>query len=339
MQTLKKFVYHPEIDFIRIICILSVIMIHTSSKILAISGNDLLNHPFTLFLNQSTRFAVPLFFVISAFGLKLNYSQDFKYLPYLKQRLSKLLLPYLFWSSIYYFLVYPHSSNSIIQTLLLGSASYQLYFIPALFIFYLFFPLISRYFKFINQYLPLTVLFILQFIVLFRDYYIRPLSFPHPINVFILNFIFFIFGILTCLNQDKIFYFIKKYKIFFALISLILAIYITFEGAFQYYKTQNYLSFYSQWRPSVLLYSISTFSLFYYLGKNIKINSQIIKKISSYSFFVYFIHIIFIEIIWRYLPNPILLTNPLISFILVLIPSYFLAYLSSKIPKLSLLTG
>ncbi|MDD3998892.1 MAG: acyltransferase [Candidatus Shapirobacteria bacterium] len=338
MQAIKKYIYHPELDFIRTLCIFSVIMIHTTTKTLSISGNDLVNYPFTLFLNQLSRFAVPLFFIISAFGLKLNYFDNFKYLPYLKQRLSKLLLPYLFWTSIYYYLVYPHSSKSIFYALIHGSASYQLYFIPTLFLYYLLFPLISRYSKFINRQTPLIVLLILQFIILFLDYYFRPLSFSQSVNVFLLNFFYFIFGVLAFLNQEKILNFVKKYIKIIVPLSLIMAIYITFEGALRYFKTQNYLSFYSQWRPSVLLYSITVFSLLFYLGKKVKIEEKYLKKISSYSFFVYFIHIIFIEIIQRFLPAACLY-NSLLLYILVLIPSYLCAFLSSKIPSLSRLTG
>jgi len=338
MSDVKKFIYHPELDFIRIICIFSVIMIHTTTKVLAISGNDLVNYPFTLFLNQLTRFAVPIFFIISAFGLKLNYSYDFKYLPYLWQRLSKLFLPYLFWTLIYSYLVYPHSSQSVFQALLLGSASYQLYFIPSLFLFYLFFPLMSSYINYLNHWLFMTILLIIELTLLSLDYYYQPLSFAHPINVFLLNFIYFILGILAFLHQEKIMKFVKKYLKVIIPLCLIMAIYITFEGALRYFKTQNYLSFYSQWRPSVLLYSITVFSLLFYLGKKIKIKEKYLKKISSYSFFVYFIHIIFIEIIQRFLPAACL-NNPLFLYLLVLIPSYLCAILFSKIPGLSRLTG
>lgn len=338
MPGLKKFIYHPELDFIRIICIFSVIMIHVTTKILAISGNDLANYPFTLFLNQLSRFAVPLFFVISAFGLKLNYSQSFKYLPYLWHRLSKLFLPYLFWSLIYYYIIYPHSSDSFIKAFLVGSSSYQLYFIPSLFIFYLIFPLLLRYINIINHWLFLIFLLVVQFTLLSIDYYFKPLSFAHPINVFLLNFIYFILGILSSLHQEKILIFIKKYLKIIIPLSFVFAIYLTFEGAFRYLKTQNYLSFYSQWRPSVLIYSVTIFGLLFYLGKIIKINPKYIKKFSSYSFFVYFIHIIFIEIIQRFLPAAYL-NNSLLLYFLVIIPSYLCAFLFSKISKLSKLTG
>ena len=290
MSALKKYIYHPEIDFIRIICVFSVIMIHTTTKVLAFSVNDLAGHPFTLFLNQLSSFAVPIFFMISAFGLKLNYSADLKFFPYLKQRLSKILLPYLFWSFIYYYFVYPHNSQSFFRVLLFGGASYQLYFIPTLFIFYLLFPLIYRYFKFISRPLPLIILFIIQFIFLSIDYYYRPLSFAYPIKVFILNFIFFIIGVMASQYQSEIFNFVKTHKKVIISLSLLLAFFITLEGAFRYIKTQNYLSFYSQWRPSVLLYSITIFSLLFYFGKNTKINPELIKKFSSFSFFVYFIY-------------------------------------------------
>lgn len=334
----KEDTYHSEIDILRIVSIFSVVLIHTTSKILDFSKFNIASHPFALFLNQISRFAVPLFFMISAFVLEHNYSQKFNYLIYLKKRFSRLLLPYLFWSLIYYYFIYPHNSDSIIKSLFIGSSSYQLYFIPTLFIFYLIYPLLSRYLNIISHWLLFIILLIVQFTLLSIDYYFKPLSFAHPINVFLLNFMFFIFGMLASHHHNKIFSFIKKYKKLYIIFSLLLAIYIYFEGALRYFNTQNYLAFSSQWRPSVFLYTIILSSLLFYFSKQIKINPFFIKKISSYTFFVFFIHVIFIEIIWKILPVTYL-NHPLLSYGIVLIPSYICAFLFSKIPKLSKLTG
>ncbi len=338
MADYKEDRYHAEIDILRTVSIFSVVLIHTTSKILDFSKYDLVSHPFALFLNQISRFAVPLFFMISAFVLEHNYFHHLKYLPYLKRRFSKLLLPYLFWSLIYYYFIYPHSSDSFIKALLIGSSSYQLYFVPTLFIFYLTYPLLSHYLNIISHWFFFIILLIVQFTLLSIDYYFKPLSFTHPINVFLLNFMFFIFGMLASHHQDKILSFIKKYIKIYIIFSVLLAIDIFIEGFIRYFKTQNYLAFSSQWRPSVFIYTLALSSLLFYFGKQIKLNPLLIKKIASYSFFVFFVHVIFIEIFWNFLPL-FFLNNPLISFSLVLVSSYLCAFLSSKIPKLSKLTG
>jgi len=338
MADYKEDRYHAEIDILRIVSIFSVVLIHTTSKILDFSKFNIASHPFALFLNQLSRFAVPLFFMISAFVLEHNYSQNLSFFPYLKKRFSKLLLPYLFWSLIYYYFIYPHSSDSFTRALLVGSSSYQLYFVPTLFIFYLVYPLLSRYLNIISHWLFFIILLSVQIAILSIDYYFKPLSFPHPINVFLLNFMFFILGMLASHHQDKIFSFIKKYKKIYIIFSLLLAIYIYFEGSLRYFKTQNYLAFSSQWRPSVFIYTFILSSVLFYYSKQIKVNPVFIKKLASYSFFVFFIHIIFIEIAWRLFPI-MYLNYPVFSFITVIIPSYLTAFLSSKIPKLSRLTG
>jgi len=338
MSEVKDAKYNPAIDLLRIISILSVILIHTTTKALDIAKHDLLGHPLTLFLNQATRFTVPLFFLISAFVLELNYPPNFNYFSYLKKRFSRLFLPYFFWSIIYYFFIYTQHSKNFIFTLLSGDASYQLYFIPTISIFYLIFPLLHHYFSFFTSKLSIVLFGFFQIIILAVDYYYRPLPFFQPLSIFILNFDIFILGILASRHQKNILDFVKKYYLFFVGISVILAIYIFWEGQSLYLKTNNYLFFYSQWRPSVFIYTLFISSLLFFIFNKIKLNSGLIKKLASYSFFVYFVHIIFLEIICKYLPNSIF-SFPLIPFFLISFSSYLLAFLVSKFPLLSKITS
>jgi len=338
MSAAKEENYNSAIDLLRILSILSVILIHTTTKILEYTKYDLVNHSLTLSLNQFPRFAVPLFFLISAFVLELNYPQKFNYFSYLKKRFSRLFLPYLFWSVVYYFVIYPIQSKSFIANLFLGDASYQLYFIPALFIFYIIFPLFHNYLKFIINKFSLLILGLIQIILLSYDYYIHPLPFPHPVSVFLLNFNVFILGILASHYQKNILTFVQKYRWHFLFISILLSLFIFFEGKTFYLKTNNYLSFYSQWRPSIYIYTLLIGPLFYYIFSNIRLKINLIKKIASYSFLVYFIHVIFIELIWKILPKTVLI-NPLVPFVFVSILSYLTALIVSKIPYLSKITG
>lgn len=329
--------YNPAIDLLRILAIISVLLIHTSTKVLELSRLDFSNHYFSFFIDQATRFAVPIFFLISAFLLELTYPRDFKYLTYIKQRFFRLFLPYLFWSLIYFYVIYP-GSNNFPLALLSGGASYQLYFIPSLFIFYLFFPLMHNCLKYFKNKYILLILAILQLLLLGNDYYLKPLPLPQPIGVFILNFDIFVLGIIASHYQKNILDFVKQYKFILTLLTIILAFAITFDAAWQYQHTNNYLFFYSNWRPLAFIYTLSISSLLFYQFSKLKISHDLIKKLSSYSFFVYFIHIIFIEIICQKLPS-IFSSNTPILFLLVFIPSYLSAYLASKIPHLSRLTG
>lgn len=338
MLDAKNGKYNPAIDLLRILSIFSVVLIHTSTKILEYFKYDLLYQSQTLFLNQAFRFAVPLFFLISAFVLELNYPQNFNYFSYLKKRFSRLFLPYFFWSVIYYFVVYTSHTKSFFIDFLLGDASYQLYFVPSLFIFYLVFPLLHRYLKFFTNKYIFILFALIQIALLSIDYYFNPLPFPHPISVFLLNFDIFILGMLASRYQTSILNYVRKYRIFYIVLSILLAFFITWEGRNFYLRTQNYLSFYSQWRPSIFIYSLIFGSLFFSFFSNLKVNVSLVKKIASYSFFVFFIHVIFIEIFWKILPYS-LLSYPLFSFLIVLTPSYLLAFLFSKIPYLSKLTG
>ena len=330
--------YNPSIDLLRIVSIFSVVLIHTSTKILEYYNYDLVNQTFTLFLNQAFRFAVPLFFFISAFVLELNYPQDFNYFSYLKKRFSRLFLPYLFWSLIYYYFVYTINTKSFFTAFLLGDASYQLYFVPSLFIFYLVFPFLHRHIKFFARKFILIFLLIVQLSLLSLDYYFQPLPFPHPVSVFLLNFNIFVLGILASHHQVKILDFVKKYQISFISAFLILAVYITLEGRNLYLQNQNYLSFYSNWRPVNFIYTLVFSALFFYIFSRFKHKTVFINKIASYSFFVYLVHVIIIEITWILIPHPFL-SHPFFFLLATLIPSYLLAFLVSKIPHLSKITG
>lgn len=338
MSLLKTDKYDLTIDLLRIISILSVVLIHVSTRDLEFDSFNLSTHFFTLFLNQVTRFAVPLFFLISAFVLELNFPQNFNYLIYLKKRFRRLFLPYLFWSAIYYFFIYLQHSKSFFQVLLTGDASYQLYFIPTLFIFYLIFPLIHHYYSILTSKKSLIFLGIIQIILLSFDYYFHIISLPYPFSVLLFNFYVFILGMFFSHHQSDITNFVFKYKNKITLSLIFLSILITSEGYLLYKITGNYLSFYSQWRPSILLYTLLIFVYFYSYFSQKKLNQSLIYFFASRAFFVFFIHVIVLESIWKYLPHLILSFTPL-YFIVVTSLSYFLAFIVSKIPYLSKLTA
>lgn len=297
------------IDALRVLAILAVILIHTSIKIIQLGGRG-------LFLHQIASFAVPVFFMLSGFVLELH-AANFN----LVKRLSKLVLPLFFWSLIYFYWVYPGGSN-FWWAFITGSASYQLYFIPTLIIFYLLFPWLRR----LTHPWLLIFLGLVQFYLLYHDFYVAQLSLVLPLRIAALGFFAFILGIMASRHQAQLLKLSHKYQLILLGLIIFLAWFIFREG-----QTGNY---YSQWRPSVLVYSVCIAAFFYQLFTRLKL-PKFTHTFSNLSFFVFFVHVIILEVISRSLTR----TNNLVLFSLVTGISFGLAFLAHKIPHASKLTG
>jgi surface polysaccharide O-acyltransferase-like enzyme len=346
----KKKLYNPVVDILRIISILAVIFIHTSTKTLATSAFALTKIPWSLFFNQAARFAVPLFFMISGFVLELNHHVNEGYLTYLKKRLSRIFIPYVFWSLIYYFFIYANGHDpSFLNVLLQGTASYQLYFIPTLLIFYLLFPFIHTFCEFLINKWVLIIFGLIQLILLYYDYDVKPLQIYHPVGIALLNFYVFLLGIVLARNQERFKNFIRKWKLLLFIGTVVFAVSIFLEGLNGYLNTHNYLTFYSSWRPSVLIYTIFFSGFFYWVfDRRLKFVS-VIKKCSQLSFFVFFIHVLILEVVWNSVGLKLLqITNGKIIyniwfdplfFLVITIISFGLAFIAHKLPYVNRLTG
>jgi len=330
-----------SIDTLRAVSILAVILIHTTTKVLEFTHYDLINYSFTLFLNQIGRFAVPLFFLISGFVLELSSEHDVNYWQYIKKRFSKIVIPYLFWSLFYYYLIYNQNHDNLIRVILTGNASYQLYFIPTLCIFYILFPLLHKIYKYIANIPVLVLIGATQIWLMNQDYNVRQFALPDPIRIFTLSYFFFILGIIAFRNKEKILEIADKIKYFLIVTTPILAYYIFKEGKNKYFKTYNIEAFYSQWRPSVLIYTLVLGVLLFYFFEKAKFQSRFIEKFSKLSYLVFFIHVIILEEIWKVFGDNLAgkVGFNSVFFILVASLSFGIAYLIHKIPNLNKLTG
>lgn len=338
-----------SVDIIRSISILAVLLIHSTTKVLEITHYNLNSTPFTLFLNQIARFAVPLFFLISGFVLEYSSSPDLNYWSYIKKRFSKIVIPYIFWSLIYYFLVYNQNHDDLIHVMLVGNASYQLYFIPTLCIFYLLFPILHKIYKYIANIWVVLVLGVSEGILMYHDYFVRQVAFSDPIRVFILAYFFFVIGVVAARNKNKILEIVGRFKYIFFTAVPVLTLYIFEEGRIRYFQTYDIKSFYSQWRISVLIYTLVLgATLFYIFGKS-KFQFKLLEKFSGLSYFVFFIHVIILEEIWKYFGYKLfdLIGKNIFGevgfdsllFICITIISFGIAYLIHKIPHLAKITG
>lgn len=209
------------IEYIRGISMLGVVGIHIGSQYLMNPTPNL--HLVALF-EICTRFSVPIFFFISAFGLfyNLDTSRPFtmsSYKEFLLRRGKTVLVPYLAWSLFYIIhnailwqYVGSLSVVGIISDLIFGTGSYQLYFMVLLLWFYLLMPLWINIVRWCNA-KKLMLLFFLQIIINYildivaNPYYMEPSLWKtlltYRLNYWVIYYFFiFVLGGWLAVNSD-----------------------------------------------------------------------------------------------------------------------------------------
>jgi len=283
------------------------------------------------------------------FVLEFNHMDKINTFEYFKKRLGRIAVPYIFWSLIYYFFVYSENSNNLVQVLLKGNASYQLYFIPALCVFYLLFPLLHYIYKFIANRWVLVFLGAFQIWLLNHDYIIHQFKFADPVRITILAWFFFLIGMVAAHNKEKILAFAYKFKAFLITATTIAGIFVLWQGVHDYLTDGSWLNFYSQWRPGVFVYTLLLGVLLFSVFERKKFKLDLLEKLSGLSFFTFFVHVIVLETFWLQVGvktfemfNVNRLTRGIFDtafFVVVSIISFGVAFAVHKIPKLYKITG
>lgn len=354
MNDKSKGIYISSVDTLRVAAIAAVILIHSTTTTLQYLDHNVNIGFISLFLNQSARFAVPLFFLISGFLLELNYRNNVSYSIFFKRRASKILIPFIFWS-LFYFLIgngldfKSLLSNKFLEVLLEGKASYHLYFIPILIIFYLLFPILHKFINFLKNPLVLIPIIIGQGMILFNDYYGEGINIHSSLRIACLVFAMFLVGMVASHYWDKIISIFDKFKILIILSTFILQFIIFFHVKDLTATQQTTKYIYNQYSPANYIYTILVALILGSQIKSSKIMEGIIVKLSKLTFFVFFIHVFILTLIWDMVLKKIILTDgnllllnfwfDLFIFFIVTFISFSLAFIAHKIPGLSRITG
>jgi membrane-bound acyltransferase YfiQ involved in biofilm formation len=170
-----------------------------------------------------------------------------------------------------------------------------------------------------------------------------------PLHIAILSYFFFVIGIVAARNKEKIISFVGKWKYIVIPMGLISGIYVYWEGRGRYFLTDNYLSYYSQWRPSVLLYVILVGAILFYIFDKPRVQNSLLQRMSKFSFLVFFLHVIVLEGIWSIFGKNLFsqmsmsaggkIIFDLLLFGVVAGVSFIASFVLHKIPKLNSLTG
>lgn len=307
----------PELDYIRGISMLGVIGIHIGSQYLM---NPTPNIHLVALFEIFTRFSVPIFFFVSAFGLfwHLDLNSAFDYRRFYYRRAKSVLVPYLFWSLFYilhYTVLYRSTMllhvKEIIKYLIFGFGSFQLYFMVILMWFYLLMPLWIPIVKRLTI-RHLSVLLAVQIAFNYWSCYIlRPTVFSNPyvsyliaqrLNYWVFHYLFiFLAGAYCAVHWQKFKAYIDSH-----LRSLSLFFLLTGAGLLcHYYYLVRYAGYRPEWAINVaqqlspigVLYTLACSLFFFSLFRSQTFPlclRKILELCGYHSYFAYLFHPIMI---------------------------------------------
>lgn len=220
-----------SINYMRGLCMLGVIGIHAGSYSLT---NAYVNTALVALFEILSRFSVPAFFFLSAFGM--FYSQPlrekFNYSSFIRRRARTVFFPYLCWSGIYiaYLTIVSHSFEGwspvvLWNTLLYGLACYHIYFLVILLWFYALMPFWRLLLlKMMPQAkVTFTILFVLNVWFNFESAYLWSFhsdhiwlqnAFDYRLNYVVFHYLFiFMFGAYTAEKFDDVKNWLSRHSI------------------------------------------------------------------------------------------------------------------------------
>jgi surface polysaccharide O-acyltransferase-like enzyme len=303
-------------DNLRAFATVSVILLHVSAPILYLYGS-ISKYDWWVgnIVDSSVRYCVPIFLMLTG---ALILPRTYELGDFLKKRISRILLPFIFWSFVY--IIYnlitnwqngiDISSFELIKYIIISfkhGASYHLWYVYTIIGIYLFIPIISKWIVNSTKN-EITYYIIVWFIVILIN---LPLIIKVKPDVDLSYFSGFLgYPILGYLLTIK---FIDNKTKLYPLLLFIIGISITIFGTYLLTKNkgQFYGGFYSYVSPNVIIASTGVFLFFRHSNFRSKCFTNLIKFISKYSYGIYLAHVFVlillskIGISWSFI-NPII---------------------------------
>lgn len=277
-------------DILRGFAIIAVVLIHVTAP-LATDGDV-----FSIVVNQVSRFAVPVFFILSGWGLTVakSYERKGSYVAFLKARFLSVFPQYILWNVIY--LLYTEawraaSFGEMVKAFFLGTIFNHLYFVPVILVLYVFYPVLLKYAG-----KPLVVgSLLITLVSQFSEAWIQHEYFRMNRNI--LNWIFFfIFGIWFAKDFKGYVKRLQKYKLPIyvglagTMIVVILTPFLIGDEPFDYNLTL------ASTRPTVTFYSLMVVLAMIVTRFDHNRFKRWVLVISEYSFYIYLNHYLFVSL-------------------------------------------
>jgi surface polysaccharide O-acyltransferase-like enzyme len=307
------------IDNLRVIATISVIFLHVSATVTAKFGTiSFISWTIGNVYNSSVRFCVPIFVMITG---ALLLPRDYEISDFLKKKVVRLVLPFVFWGSIYILLlVFIKVSQGYIFTFLktieylyevIQNGIYpHFWYVYMIIGLYLFIPILGRWARNSSEKEILYFLILWSIILCFNYPIFSKYKIDFNLSYFSGYIGYLVLGYYLSIKSD--FGKVSLNSIALALIGL--GISTTIVGtSFASFKAGTFdKTFYEYLTPNVLLLSTGVFVFF----KNQRGKNDSFKKlrmnVSKYSYGIYFVHILVLMVLNKIGINGALI-NPIIG--------------------------
>ena len=278
----KRYVH--EIDILRASTAISVVGVHAMGYTVFLNAT-FYGQAIESFLFHLLQFNREIFMLISAFVLVyIYYNKHLSIIEFWTKRMLVIFLPYVIWSFVYVRVnqrdlnLQKYITTSLYD-ILIGNASFQLYYVVLILQFYLFFPFLLTLFKKVvsHPWIVLSISFILQLIIFYLEFTFLEVKQPsHPsllLNLLIqlhgrifLSFQFyFVLGAYAAIYFGKVKSFLLTYgKIFIPLYLVGFAIFTIGFYKEVFVDNISLTTATSVLQPLMLLYTISVILLLAY---------------------------------------------------------------------------
>ncbi len=281
-------------DILRVIATFTVIGIHVTASYVLVSPAGYLG-------NQLARFAVPLFIIMSGFLLQYaDLNTPMAPAVFFRKRFNRILWPYFLWSFLYICVTAFLSGKSsealkaLPENLLWGTSFYHLYFVIIIIQLYVLYPLLRRLLdKHLNFGLIASFLLTLFCQIALYQNMLGRIALPAAYNmIYLVCFpvwiFYFVMGMAAARVQKPLNLALTKHSALMGIIWLISFIILLADSHYT-------ASYGSSIRPTVMLYTVSSYFFFYSLATHFRNPlPSWISWISNQSFMIFLMHPLFL---------------------------------------------
>ena len=308
-------------DFIRILAVTAVIILHVSSRVVASWGQIPIAYWWAgNIADSTTRWAVPGLVMLSG-ALLLDPGKEENLFSFFQKRASRLAIPMLSWFFVYFLWVHywqrqPITFPLVVRRLILGGPYYHLYFLYVIGFLYAITPLLKPYFTKLHPSQRVRViafclsLGIIDSLIFYRFYnhegWFDQLSSFFPMFAFSFGFIgYFLAGY----HLKTLVLFQNRSVLFLAF--FILSVLTTLIGTYGFISRFGLYSFglyfYDNFSPPCIIMSFSTFLFIKETVGRVPIqhNRKFVdltrRLLAPAAFGVYLLHPIVLDVLWYFL--------------------------------------
>lgn len=290
-----------EINMIRAFACLSVVYNHVLTNYAKFAETDFTGTPLFLAIRYLFLFATPVFILISITLLSRSYPDK---LPkgFLWKRVQYILLPYILIGLLSAYISAAQSGAAFLATAwnIVGLGDWHGFFILVIFQFYLLYYLLNRSLRKVNPFAALAAAFALSFAHLYALEHLESYrlfifkEYPLWYRTFILAWLsYFVAGFYIGVHYEQIFAFLAN-KIWLPL----LAAMVSFGWIYYNVSATDY-TLVSSDRYDMFFYTLSMYFLVTVLFRKLKKPRPLLEIVSSFSFFIYLSHMLFILALGR----------------------------------------